>query len=82
MKLIASKTCDKPSTHGTPMDRVPAKREVVDDWPVRHVDFAEYWLNADRLSLCRRSDDESTRSAVTETTEPLFTQKEEHHDRE
>jgi hypothetical protein len=53
---------------------------VVGGWEVRLV---EYRLNADKFFLYAEDrNDESTRPAVTETTEPLFTQKEEHHDRE
>jgi hypothetical protein len=35
---------------------IPAKLEVVGGWLVWLVHFAEYWLNAERFSLCRRSD--------------------------
>jgi hypothetical protein len=35
---------------------IPAELEVVGGWLVWLVHFAEYWLNAERFSLCRRLD--------------------------
>jgi 2,3-dihydroxybenzoate decarboxylase len=57
MKLIAPEEafwCDKLSTDGTPLGRVPVKPEVVDGWRRRLVDFAEYWLNADRYFFMQK----------------------------